>query len=281
VPISNTLTGFTTALPILAGLLLEGGYDFTRLQERRQRLSRGEIQRPPLVIVANTIVFIYSTVVITLLGTHAAPPSGLDCGLHNRWQTLFKTKDSNAIRTIQDAFSCCGLTNPRDMAWPFPDKTHDAHACESTFGRSNGCLAAWKAEEQRVAGLLIGVVCMVFLWQVCIHISSPRILTDSLQFSIIAIPTQKESWLHKVAPDRVSRMIADERNGNTEPRGAIDYIPGFDRYTDSRIEEDGDEDENTRTGRTIEEGNRRLNDALPGNVLGDQQPAVENEWARN
>jgi hypothetical protein len=76
-------------------------------------------------------------------------------------------------------------------------------------------------------------------------------------------------------------MIADERNGNTEPRGAIDYIPGFDRYTDRRIEEDEEEDENTRTGRTIEEGNRRLNDALPGNVLGGQQPAVENEWARN
>jgi hypothetical protein len=153
-------------LPILAGLLLEGGYDFTRHQERRQRLGRGEIERPPLVIIANTIIFIYSTVVITLLGTHAAPPSGLDCGLHNRWQKLFKTKDKDAIRKIQDAFSCCGLTNPRDMAWPFPDKTHDAHACERAFGRSNGCLAPWKAEEQRIAGLLIGVVAMVFLWQV-------------------------------------------------------------------------------------------------------------------
>jgi hypothetical protein len=74
-------------------------------------------------------------------------------------------------------------------------------------------------------------------------------------------------------------MIADERNGDTEPRRAIDYIPGYNRYSD-RIQEDEDE-ENTRTGRTIEEGNRRLNNALPGNVLGDQQPSVENEWSRN
>jgi hypothetical protein len=200
VPISNTLAGFTTALPIISGLLLEGGYDFTRQQERRQRLNRGEIQRPPLVIIANTIVFIYSTAVITLLGTHAAPPSGLDCGLHSRWLKLFKSKDSNAIRTIQDAFKCCGLTNSRDMAWPFPDKTHDAHACESTFGRSNGCLGAWKAEEQRVAGLLIGVVCMVFLWQVRIHILSPGILADPSSLPSLPFPHRRNPGFTRWRP---------------------------------------------------------------------------------
>lgn len=170
VPISSTLTGFTTALPVIAGLLLECGYDFTRHQERKQNLDRGEIQRPPLVIIANTIIFIYSTVIITLLGTHAAPPSGLNCGLHERWQTLFKTKEVKAIRTIQDAFECCGLTNSHDMAWPFPDKDNrgNIYACEKAYGRKTGCLAAWKAEEQQVAGILIAVVAMVFIWQVLI-----------------------------------------------------------------------------------------------------------------
>jgi len=124
------------------------------------------MQRPPLVIVANTLIFIYSTAVITLLGTHAAPPSGLDCGLHERWQKLFRSKNRDAIRTIQDAFNCCGLTNSRDMAWPFPDKNHDVDSCETSFNRNSGCLAAWKAEEQQIAGILIAVVGMVFLWQV-------------------------------------------------------------------------------------------------------------------
>jgi hypothetical protein len=151
-------------------LLLECGYDFTRRQERRQHLGRGEIQRPPLVIIANTLIFIYSSVVITLAGTHAAPPSGLDCGLHERWQALFKHKNAEAIRKIQDAFKCCGFANPRDMAWPFPDKSHDAHACEATYSeRTTGCLGAWKAEEQQIAGLLMAVVGMVFIWQVSIH----------------------------------------------------------------------------------------------------------------
>ncbi|KAI4625638.1 hypothetical protein J4E81_002565 [Alternaria sp. BMP 2799] len=266
VPISDTLTGFTTALPIVSGLLLECGYDFTRRQERRKHLGRGEIQRPPLVIIANTLIFIYSSVVITLVGTHAAPPSGLDCGLRERWQTLFKHKDASAIRQIQDAFECCGLANARDMAWPFPDKTHKADACQITYaGRADGCFRFWKAEEQVVAGMLMSVVGMVFIWQIL----------------IIAIPTQKESWLHRIAPERISRMIADERNGDTEPRRAIDYIPGYNsnRYSD-RIEEETEEDSQDSV-RAIEEGNRRLDGALPGHVERDQQPSVENEWARN
>lgn len=70
-------------------------------------------------------------------------------------------------------------------------------------------------------------------------------------------------------------MIADERHGDTEPRRAIDYLPSFNRYSD-RIEEDEEPEENDRSGRAIEEGNRRLDQVLPES----QQPAVENEWAR-
>lgn len=76
-------------------------------------------------------------------------------------------------------------------------------------------------------------------------------------------------------------MIADERNGDTEPRRAIDYIPGYNsnRYSD-RVEEETEEDSQGTT-RAIEEGNRRLDGALPGHIGRDQQPSVENEWARN
>lgn len=153
-------------LPIISGILLECGYDLTRRQERRQHLDRGEIKRPPFVVVANTIIFIYSTAIITLLGTHATPSAELECGLRTQWEMLFRHKDASAIRHIQDAFQCCGFTNPRDMAWPFQDKQHDQHACEEAFGRTNGCLGAWRSEEQQIAGILIGVVAMVFVWQV-------------------------------------------------------------------------------------------------------------------
>lgn len=82
-------------------------------------------------------------------------------------------------------------------------------------------------------------------------------------------------------------MIADERHGHTEPRGAIDYIHGFDGgrastgYSDRVQVADDDDEEGTPTARAIEEGNRNLNNQLPGNVLGNQQPPMDNEWARN
>jgi hypothetical protein len=85
---------------------------------------------------------------------------------------MFSHKKVEQIRTIQDAFNCCGLKNSRDMAWPFPDKTHDARSCETMFGHSNGCLGAWKGEEQRMAGLLMGMVGLVFIWQVSLFAST-------------------------------------------------------------------------------------------------------------
>jgi hypothetical protein len=165
-PISDVLSGLTTALPIIAGLLLEGGYDLSKRQERRSGTQRGQTVRPPLVIIANAIILIYSSVVITLLGTHAAPGSNLKCGLEEGWKRMFTEKNSEAIRAIQDAFSCCGFVNAHDRAWPFPSKSNDVYACEKSFGRHQGCLGPWKREVQNVAGVLIGVVVLVFVWQV-------------------------------------------------------------------------------------------------------------------
>lgn len=75
-------------------------------------------------------------------------------------------------------------------------------------------------------------------------------------------------------------MIADERNGGSdEPRRAIGYVQGFSRYSD-RVQEEDDQEEGLNNGRSIEEGNRRLDAALPGHPNGDQQATIENEWAR-
>lgn len=165
-PISDILTGFATALPVISGLLLECGYDLTRRKERLAHMERGDIQRPPFVIVANFIIFIYSTVVITLLGTHVAPSAERDCGLRQQWQTLFRHKDSSAIKTIQDQYNCCGFAKPNDMAWPFQDKDHGADYCQKSFERTKACMGSWKAEEQHIAGLHMGVVGLVVVWAV-------------------------------------------------------------------------------------------------------------------
>jgi len=99
-----------------------------------------------------------------------------------------------------------------------------------------------------------------------------------LQLLIIVVPTHKESWLHRVAPERLSRMLADESHGDTESRRAIDYVTSHNRYSDSI--EDETEEEEASPDRAIEEGNRRLDSALPGHLVGNNQPSIENEWAR-
>ncbi|KAF2273330.1 uncharacterized protein EI97DRAFT_161140 [Westerdykella ornata] len=262
IPIPDALSGLATALPIVAGLLLEAGYDFTRRVEQRRQRPKGNTPRPPLVIIVNTLIFIYSTAVITLLGTHVAPSSGLRCGLDQRWRDLFTHKNADAIRAIQDAFNCCGYVNSHDQAWPFPDKNHDQHACETAFGRTRGCLGPWRHEEQRVAGILMAVVAMVFVWQ----------------FAIIVTPTQRESWLHRVLPARVSRLISDEERGTSgRPRGAIDYVP----YRDNVAEEVDDEDRYDATRPAIEGRTIRHVPPEPNGEQDQSRSGVENVWERS
>ena len=167
-PIPRGLAYSTTTLPLFSALLLELGYVSTRRQQQQRQRKRqllADSTHSPLVIIAHITVVIYSTAVITLLGTHATPSSELDCGLRERWVSLFRQKNE-VIRTIQDRFQCCGFKNPKDMAWPFADKNHRADACELDFGRDQGCLDAWKGEERRLAGILMAVVGLVSLWQV-------------------------------------------------------------------------------------------------------------------
>lgn len=77
------------------------------------------------------------------------------------------------IKEIQNALQCCGLMNSHDRAWPFPDKRHGIDACELRYGRNVGCIGRWKDEEQRLAGLLMGAVGFVVVWQV--RLSVPEI----------------------------------------------------------------------------------------------------------
>jgi hypothetical protein len=229
-------------------------------------MQRGEIQRPPFVIVANFLIFIYSTVIITLLGTHVGPPSGLDCGLRQQWQSLFHNKDVSSIRAIQDQYNCCGFANPRDMAYPFPDKSHGTDACLTLFGRTESCSKPWKAEEQHIAGLLMGAVGLVVVWAL----------------AIIVIPTRRESWLHKIAPEQISDFIAREEHGNTGERRRINYLPDTNRYAD-RFEEEDDETTplSPETRRALEAGTTQVGTGLPGNVAMEAPATVATaEWAR-
>jgi hypothetical protein len=79
---------------------------------------------------------------------------------------MFGQKQENAIRIIQDAFKCCGLHSPVDRAWPFPGHGVEANACRVQYERERSCFDQWRTEEQLVAGMMLIVVILVFLWKV-------------------------------------------------------------------------------------------------------------------
>lgn len=262
-PIPKSLAGFTSSLPIIAGLLLEGSYDLTHHRSKRNR----SVPSPPptalYTIIANTLILVYSTVVITLLGTHTGPTSSLLCGLNDRWLSLYRAKDGDAIRTIQDTFKCCGLHSKVDKAFPFPDGNgNDVHSCEKRFGWTQSCFESWRGAEQSMSGVLMGIVGLVVIWQL----------------AIVVVPSTRSPWFREILAQPVEPVDDEEQGNGNGPRRAIAY-----QDTDNRITEEEDQSENEN-----ENGNKRrkaiegrTKDALPGersNGGQAQSGHVTNEW---
>lgn len=260
-PIPKSLAGFTSSLPIIAGLLLEGSYDLTHRRSKRNR----PVPSPPptalYTIIANVLILVYSTVVITLLGTHTGPTSSLLCGLDDRWGSLYSAKDGDAIRTIQDTFKCCGLHSTHDKAFPFPfGEKNDHHLCEKIVGWKQSCFESWRGAEQSMSGVLMGVVGLVVIWQLAIVVApSPR------------------SWFRKILAQPVEPADDEEQGNSNSPRRAIAY-----QDTDNRItEEDQSEDENENGNKRRKGIEGRTKDALPGGRSngGQALPShATNEW---
>lgn len=104
------------------------------------------------------------------LATWALTYLPASCGLEERWAALYRAKDADAIRRIQDRWSCCGFNSVVDRAWPFPygppEDGHGAEQCRDVLRRNLGCGVAWGEEERKMAGVLVGVAVAVFVVKV-------------------------------------------------------------------------------------------------------------------
>jgi len=128
--------------------------------------AKGHLQTSRAFQTVVTAILIYETVLATIAGTHLSPSGSLTCALRERWETMFRGKDSEDIRRIQDAFGCCGFNSPRDMAFPFPSQGHGADTCMVRYDRDTACVDAWRNEERKVAIMLLVIPLAVFLWKV-------------------------------------------------------------------------------------------------------------------
>ncbi|KAI9665740.1 MAG: hypothetical protein M1821_003674 [Bathelium mastoideum] len=266
-PLPTSLTAFALALPPITGLAIEAATSLTRKgAPRRDALTLGGTTSSgtstlPLTLTL-AVLLVYETVVATLAGTHLAPARSLECGLDEAWKWMFQRKQEEAVRTIQDAFECCGLRRPWDMAAPFLRQGGaGSRACMEMTGRTESCLGSWKAEEQKVAGMLLAVAVGVFLWKVI----------------IVSIPTSQPSWFSQMFDDDTSFRVG---------RPALEYqgtrvVEEHEPYSDHLPSEDEIRDEvNQGTQRAIEDIQARKQ-----NGKGLVQPSAliqnGNEWSRD
>jgi hypothetical protein len=166
-PIADIICALTVALPPLAGVALE-----TVISLHNRLAEKGQLQTSRVFQITVVAFLVYEAVLATLAGIHISPPGSLNCALRESWEEMFRNKDADSIRRIQDSFSCCGLASPRDMAWPFPGREHGADSCMVRYERTNACIDSWRDQERRVAVMLLIVPVAVFIWKVSLlHLS--------------------------------------------------------------------------------------------------------------
>ncbi|KAK3698916.1 hypothetical protein LTR37_016703 [Vermiconidia calcicola] len=173
-PIPDVVSACVVALPPLAGVALE-----TVISLNEKLAAKGQLQTSRVFQVTVGFFLVFEAVLATLAGTHISPPGSLTCALGETWQNLFKRKEVERIKRIQDTFSCCGFNSPRDMAFPFPDANHGSDACVVRYEREGACFEPWRLEETKVAIMLLVVPVAVFVWKV----------------AIVLAPSSQSSWL--------------------------------------------------------------------------------------
>lgn len=123
--------------------------------------------------IASYLLTLVPVILLTVALIFAIPSPLSSCSLESQWLHLFRTRNADAIRTIQDSLRCCGLNSLHDRAWPFPSKGIDAGECERTQGWTVRCLDGWR-EQQVKSVSLIAVACVANLTFVVSNLGHAR-----------------------------------------------------------------------------------------------------------
>jgi hypothetical protein len=116
--------------------------------------------------ILNQMQTVISTIVATVALAYLFPDRFLSCELDQQWLALFQSKNSHAIRSIQDEFQCCGLRSLHDRAWPFKDRNHGDNACELQLRYQRSCFAPWREHQQRTSWMVFAAAVFVFVAKV-------------------------------------------------------------------------------------------------------------------
>lgn len=159
-PLSPVLTFLTILLPLFAAANATALPYLLREKARSPRRLLVRLAHPAVTQGLQGIIIV---VLATLYTTYTVPGATRDCGLSSIWVRLFRTKDAQSVKAIQDAFECCGFRSVKDMAWPFPPADI---ACAQRFDRALPCRGPWTSALQRSAGVELGVIVLVAILQI-------------------------------------------------------------------------------------------------------------------
>ncbi|KAH9821406.1 Tetraspanin [Teratosphaeria destructans] len=247
-PIPDILCALTVALPPLAGVALE-----TILSSHAHLATKGQLQTSRIFQIVVVFFVTYEAVLATLAGTHLSPSGSLNCALRERWQGMFRAKNGEGLRVIQDAFRCCGLGSVRDMAFPFPSASEGrgADACVVAYHRERACLDPWRGQERQVAIMLLIVPVAVFAWKVCStppigHDDALLILHTLVKCVILLAPSSSSAWL----PSAIYLPADEDASGS----GSRPKRPAAIAYRDLE-----DDDANVDSNDSLHQEIRRLN----------------------
>lgn len=201
-PLSPVLTFLTILLPLVAAANATALPYLLREKARSPRRLLVRLAHPAVTQGLQGIIVV---VLATLYTTYIVPGAARDCGLSSIWERLFRSKDAQSVKAIQDALECCGFRSVKDMAWPFPPVDV---ACAQRFDRTLPCQGPWTGALQGSAGVELGVVVIVALLQV----GTPH---GGLQSRLLFPLTNPPHRLQVLSSRSISRP------GSMSPRGAV------------------------------------------------------------
>ncbi|KAL1989269.1 hypothetical protein VTN96DRAFT_31 [Rasamsonia emersonii] len=185
--------------------------------------------------------FTLAPAVIATLAASYIFPSGSTadtCHLEETWQSYFRAKNADAIRTIQDALRCCGLRSIHDRAWPFKDATHGDDACAVQLGYRQSCLDPWSEVEKSTAWMVF--VAAALAWLIKLGLTHFGPLHGTSPFDLPRGENQYRSnlWINGI-------------NGSSSIPRMLPYsdVPHADEHREDEDEEEGGRGNSNSHGR--------------------------------
>ncbi|KAL9480735.1 hypothetical protein ACSS6W_005521 [Trichoderma asperelloides] len=156
-PVSSAVTILTVLLPVFSFL---NSFIYPSLLHSARNSSNPLHRLSPTIL--QTLQGLFTTILATLLFEKVVPSESVECLIDNQWLHLWRDRNGEAIRLIQDTLNCCGLNSLKDRAYPISDP----EACAGMFGRNQVCRGPWRSALRSSAGADFGVVVAVGLLQI-------------------------------------------------------------------------------------------------------------------